>query len=79
MKRLFLLAVYKYHRFYLWLAEINHDGAQRVVGEANTELDRAMKLAEHTRAELTTAQENAQRAGYHVLRHDRLKALGVHP
>lgn len=55
----------------LFQAEIQHDGAVKIIHEAREEYERAIAMAKHTRKGLLAAQEDMARC------HERAFRLGI--
>lgn len=77
MKRIILGFVDLRMQVRLWLAEIRHDGAVRMVHDAHQELDRAIGMAKATQVGLAVAKVDAKHAAMHVRRHRERLAMGL--
>lgn len=61
----------------LFLAEIHHYSARRIVSESREEMERAVELMKFTRQRLLAAKSDADLAQMQVRRHSQRRAMGL--
>ena len=77
MKRIVLAYLDLRAQLRLWLAEISHDSALKIVHDAREEMDRSVDFARATQVGLKRAQDDATDAARNVRRHNERTAMGL--
>ncbi len=77
MKRIVLAYLDLRAQLRLWLAEIRHDSALKIVHDARLEMDRSVGFAKATQVGLQRAQDEATVAARNVRRNRERMAMGL--
>ncbi len=77
MKRIALAYLDLRAQIRLWLAEIRHDSALKIVHDAHQEMERSIGMAKATKVGLERARDEAATAARNVRRNRERMAMGL--